>query len=516
MKLISCTYVLLTFFLLHPTCHVLCLGPLSGTALLVFAQGPDTLWTRTYGGALDEFGMSLQQTADSGYVMTGWTESFGAGDVDVYLIKTNANGDTLWTRTYGGTMEDGGNSVQQASDGGYIIAGHTYSFGAGMFDVYLIRTDSIGDTLWTKTYGGYLYDQGWSVQETSDGGYIIGGFTGLFDPLYDFWLLKTDKNGDTLWTKIYGGSLTEWCNSVRETSDGGYILAGFTGYFNDYNVYLVKTDSNGGVVWTKTYGGMHDDYAWAAEQTSDGGYIVIGWTFSYGAGDADIWLIKTNADGDSIWSKTYGGQEEDKAKWVQEIPGVGYIITGSTFSTGMGGADIYLIKTDLNGDVIWANAYGGADWDRGSVGEFTSDGGYVIAGFTKSFGGGNADVWLLKTRPDTVGIEEHKHLRPLATILQMSPNPFSKKTDIRYGKTDNSRIDLKIYDATGRVVQEFNQLTSHQSSINQIIWDGTDHAHRPVPSGVYFLKLIISPIRTTGSGREACEYSETRKLMLIR
>ncbi len=515
MKLISCTCLLLTFFFLVPTCHVLGLAPLGGTALLIFGQGPDTLWTRTYGGALDDFGMSLQQTSDSGYVMTGWTESFGAGDVDVYLIKTNASDDTLWTRTYDGIMEDGGNSVQQTSDGGYIVAGHTYSFGAGMFDVYLIKTDSIGDTLWTKTYGGYLYDQGWSVQETSDGAYIVAGFTGLFDPLYDFWLLKIDKNGDTLWTKTYGGPLTEWCNSVRETSDGGYILTGFTGYFNDYNVYLVKTDSIGGVIWTKTYGGTHDDYAWTAEQTSDGGYIVIGWTYSYGAGDADFYLIKTNANGDSLWTKTYGGSEEDKAQWVQEIPGVGYIITGGTFSAGMGGADVYLIKTDLNGDVIWASTYGGTEWDRGSVGLQASDGGYIITGYTQSFGAGNTDVWLIKTELDTVGIEEYRSSKPLATILQVSPNPFSYKADIRFRLLDASDCELKIYDATGRIVKSF-RLTPNALPSTQMSWDGTDQDNRRLPNGVYFLKFIIHFMKTTGSEQKVGEYSETRKLLLIR
>jgi hypothetical protein len=209
-----------------------------------------TSWWRTYGGTNSDYGCSVQPTADGGYIVAGSTASFGAGNGDVYLIKTDASGDTLWTRTYGGTSDDYGWSVQLTSDGGYIIAGYSSSFGAGDYDVYLIRTSPSGDSLWTRTYGGTSLDKGYSVQQTSDGGYIVVGYTksyGAGD--VDAYLVKTDSSGDALWTRTYGGTNSDNGHSVQQTSDGGYIIAGQTRSFGagSLDVYLIKTDANGNV-----------------------------------------------------------------------------------------------------------------------------------------------------------------------------------------------------------------------------------------------------------------------------
>jgi len=226
---------------------------LIGSVSIVSAQ---TSWWRTYGGTNQDWGYSVQQTADGGYIVAGATKSYGAGNEAVYLIKTNASGDTLWTRTYGGASADCGYSVQQTSDGGYIITGYTYSFGAGAPDsanVYLIKTDTSGDTLWTRTYSGTGNDYGRSVQQTADGGYIIAGYTHYFGmgppDSTNVYLIKTDASGDTLWTKTYGGTSPDFGYSVQQTADGGYVIAGYTASFGagDDDVYLIKTDSLGNV-----------------------------------------------------------------------------------------------------------------------------------------------------------------------------------------------------------------------------------------------------------------------------
>jgi TolB-like protein len=359
-----------------------------------------TSFARTYGGTDYDWANSVQQTSDGGYIVAGGTRSFSAGLYDVFLIKTDANGNIIWTKTYGGTYDDWANSVQQTSDGGYIVAGVTGSFGAGLYDVFLIKTDANGNIIWTKTYGGTSADVAHSVQQTSDGGYIVAGGTRSFGAgNFDFFLIKTDANGNIIWAKTYGGTLNERAYSVQQTSDGGYIVAGETWSFgaDSNDIFLVKTDANGNIIWAKTYGGTYWDYAFSVQQTSDGGYIVAGYTESFGGGNYDIFLVKTDANGNIIWAKTYGGTLNERAYSVQQTSDGGYIVAGVTYSFGAGGWDIFLIKTEANGDIIWAKTYGGTNLDYTHSVQQTSYGGYIVAGYTYSFGAGWYDIFLIKT-----------------------------------------------------------------------------------------------------------------------
>jgi hypothetical protein len=295
---------------------------------------------------------------------------------------------TYFAKAYGEAYWDEGNSVQQTSDGGYIVAGETYSLGAD--GVFLIKTDANGNIIWAKTYGGTGGEGAFSVQQTSDGGYIVAGYTGSW-PYYDIFLIKTDANGNIIWAKAYGGTSGDQAYSVQQTSEGGYIVAGYTESFGaGYgDIFLIKTDANGNVQWAKTYGGTDWDVARSVQQTSDGGYIVAGRTGSFGAGDYDIFLIKTDANGNIIWAKTYGGISYDRASSVQQTSDGGYIVAGWTYSFGAGG-DIFLIKTDASGNVIWAKTYGETGGDYASSVQQTSDDGYIVAG-------SNSDVFLIKT-----------------------------------------------------------------------------------------------------------------------
>ncbi len=361
-------------------------------------------FAKTYGGIYVDGASSVQQTSDGGYIVAGWTYSFGVDSGDIILIKTDANGNIIWAKTYGGTYDDWASSVQQTSDGGYIVAGITRSFGAGSWDIFLIKTDLSGNLQWAKTYGGTDWDEVSSVQQTSDGGYIVAGYTFSFGAgYYDIFLIKTDANGNLQWAKTYGGTNTDLAYHVQQTSDGGYIVAGKTGSFGlgSDDIILIKTDANGNIQWAKTYGGTYIEYAFSVQQTSDGGYIVAGYTYSFGTGwDEDVILIKTDANGNVQWAKTYGGTDWDEVSSVQQTSDGGYIVAGYTYPFGADDYDIFLIKTDANGNVQWAKTYGGTGYDLASSVQQTSDGGYIVAGITASFGAGWYNAFLVKTDAD--------------------------------------------------------------------------------------------------------------------
>lgn len=372
--------------------------------VLAYAIAPDSLWSRTFGGSLTEECYSGQQTSDGGYVLAGWTTSFGAGDADFWLVKVNEDGDSVWSRTFGGSDIEWCWSVRQTFDGGYVMAGKTASFGAGWDDIWLVKTDENGDSLWSRTYGGVSWDRCTSVKQTSDSGFILAGSTCSFscvERISDFWLVKTDANGDSLWSRTFGGIKSEEGRCVVQTSDGGYILAGHTHSFGmgKYDFWLVKTDEHGNSLWSRTFGGKSDDKCRSVQQTSDGGYILAGKTYSFELDTGDFWLVKTDENGDSLWSRTFGGSAYESCRSVQQTSDGGYILAGWAESFGAGNSDMWLVKTDENGDSLWSRAFGGNFNDGAYFVEQMSDGGYVLAGLTESFGTG-IDYWLVKTEPE--------------------------------------------------------------------------------------------------------------------
>ena len=388
-----------------PVCAVCCL-----LCVACFNCSPPSQtsgWSKTYGGTSYDCGRCVRQTSDVGYIVAGETYSSGPAPTNgssFYLIKTDASGETLWTRAYGPYAS--GYSVEQTPDGGYISVGNTSYLSAGYTDVYLIKTDAHGITVWTRTYGGEHYDWGHDVRRTSDGGYIVVGVTSFSNTGGgDIYLLKVNDQGDTLWTRTYGGANVDARYSVRRTSDGGYIIVGGTQWSGagGFDVYLIKTNAQGDSLWTRTYGGTDDDAGYSVEQTKDGGYIVAGCTYSFGQGTPaydNVYLIKTNAQGDTLWTRTYGGANYDEGRSVQQTSDDGYIVVGSTNSFGAGISDVYLIKTDGQGDTLWTRTFGGPSGDFGYSVQQTSDGGYIIAGQALSFGAGEGDVYLIKTNAD--------------------------------------------------------------------------------------------------------------------
>jgi uncharacterized delta-60 repeat protein len=363
------------------------------------ATSPSPHFCKAIGGKNDDRGKSLIQTSDGGYVIAGETYSFGAGGYDVYVVKLDANGNLQWTKTIGGPESDGGNSLTKTSDGGYAIAGYTSSFGAGEWDVYVVKLDANGNLQWTTTIGGKKEDIGASLIQTSDGGYAIAGFTQSFGAgKWDVYVVKLDADGNLQWTTTIGGPGNEISESLIQTSDGGYIIAGTTTSFGvgEADVYVVKLDANGNLQWTKTIGGKNTEEGFSLIQTSDGGYAIAGATQSFGAGGRDVYVVKLNANGNLQWTKTIGGKKEDVGTSLIQTSDGGYAITGYTQSFGAGEEDVYVVKLDAKGNLQWTKTIGGLASEIGYSLIQTSDGSYAIAGDTKSFGAGEADICIVK------------------------------------------------------------------------------------------------------------------------
>ena len=321
--------------------------------------------------------VSVSQTFDGGYILVGKPSSF-----DILLIKTNSLGNKQWSKTFDQTDIDTATSVRQTSDRGYIISGYTISSTGGDNKGWLIKTDSLGNKQWSKTFGGTGDGELFSVIQSKDGGYITTGYFGTY-PNYDMWLVKTNSLGIRQWSKTFGGPDLDIAKDVKQTKDGGYIISGGI----NYDPTLVKTDSSGNKQWSKTFSDTGISYAESVQQTKDGGYVIAGDQNSYYAH-----LIKTDSSGNKRWSKTYrvgyGGLLANYAYSVRQADDEGYIIGGIThyddyvseWNKGL------LIRTDPLGNKRWSMELG----DEIKSVQLTEDNGYIVAGNLQSH------AWLAK------------------------------------------------------------------------------------------------------------------------
>lgn len=478
------------------------------TAGNIKSQAFDTAWTKTYGGGRDDLGYCVRQVSDGGFIFVGSTRSFSVdpGYEDVYLVRTDVNGGTAWAKTYGGVDDDIGLSVQQTGDEGFIISGWTRPDSGSYAKLYLIRTNSTGDTLWTKTYGkDSLSIAGSSVKVTGDGGFVIAGTAQKTDGSNsDVILVRTDSNGDTLWTKTFGGAEYDWGNSIDITDDKGFIIAGRTksSGAGKEDFYLIRTDSIGDTLWTKTYGGAEADFGFSAQQTSDGGFIVAGRTFSYGV-NIDAYLVRTNSSGDTLWTRIYGGDSWDECRSVQQTSDGGFVLAGATNSytcTREDSSNVFIIRTDSNGDTLWTKNYGGKEEEHAYSVQQTSDSGFIVGGRTNSFGVGNGDFYLLRLttatsiEEDNIALFEKKD----GFAVYYSGN----KIIINYVVTHASHIKIEAYDIKGKLVKiikdKFMTNGAHTAK-----WDIKGN-NKEFVSGMYFIKLT------------ADDYTTSKKITILR
>jgi len=454
-----------------PLGHLMSADPRNTSQYVVLpdqSQAGSVSWQRCLGGSERDCAHSVRQTSDGGYIVAGESGS-NDGDVsgrhggsDAWIVKLDADGALSWQRCLGGSSRDQAESIQQTSDGGYIFAGYTWSNDGDVSgshspinypDAWVVKLDADGKLVWQRCLGGTLDDFAYSIQQTSDGGYIVAGYTmsskgDVSDKHggYDVWVVKLDTDGMIAWQKCLGGVSNDLAYSIQQTSDGGYIIAGYTGSkstaSDDGDVsgshggddaWVVKLDTDGALIWQRCIGGVSGDYAECVQQTADNGYIVAGRTHaSHGnISSFDFWVVKLDAKGTITWQKSFGGSEQDAAYDVQQTLDGGYIVAGYTQSNDDDASgsyviasehDAWVVRLDANGTIIWQRSLGekagkftesyvcqGSEDHAESI-QQTSDGGYIVGGFTlvngfadnseSSNNHGGYDAWVVKLVPD--------------------------------------------------------------------------------------------------------------------
>ena len=456
-------------------------------------------WQKTLGGTGYDYAWSIQPTTDGGYIVAGYTTSTDGdvtgnhGGNDYWVVKLNPSGTIQWQKTLGGTGDDGAYSIQPTPDGGYIVAGATTSTDGdvtgnhGGNDYWVVKLNPSGTIEWQKTLGGTGYDEARSIQPTTDGGYIVAGRTYSIDGDVtgnhgggDYWVVKLNPSGTIQWQKTLGGTGNDYAWSIQPTTDGGYIVAGstysndgdVTGYQGSFDYWVVKLNPSGTIEWQKTLGGTGSDVAHSIQPTTDGGYIVAGRTYSTNGdvtgnhGSYDYWVVKLNPSGTIQWQKTIGGTGEDNAYSIQPTTDGGYIVAGYTWSTdgdvtgNHGGSDSWVVKLNPSGAIQWQKTIGGTGGDLAYSIQPTTDGGYIVAGITASNDGdvtgnqGGGDYWVVKLGPDGLATSGF-----VKNNINTYPNPAC--TILNLQVANNTSINkIIITDLTGKIVKEQTQNTT--------------------------------------------------------
>jgi hypothetical protein len=403
------------------------------------------------GGSALDYGYSVVQTTDDGYVVVGHTTSFGAGSHDLFIVKFSSSGSVQWSRAVGGSDGDFGYSVVQTTDDGYVVVGHTTSFGAGLRALFIVKFSTTGSMEWTRAVGGTSSDYGESVVQTSDGGCaVVGNTTSFGAGSCDLFIVKFSTSGSVQWSRAVGGGNSDYGKSVVQTSDGGYVVTGNTkslgaGY---PDLFLVKLSSSGSLEWAKAVGGTEADYGNSIVQTTDGGYVVVGYTTSFGAGYHDLFLVKLSSTGSLEWAKAVGGGSNDYGYSVIRTTDGGCAVAGNTKSFGAGSCDLFIVKFSSSGSVEWAKSAGGGNADYGYSIVRTTDAGYAVAGYTMSFGAGSYNLLLVKFDSDgntCIGSAA------FPTVTDVSPSVDSVSPTVTVPPLSISEVTPTITDVTPTV-----------------------------------------------------------------
>ncbi|MEY4594755.1 MAG: hypothetical protein RIQ47_1165, partial [Bacteroidota bacterium] len=420
------------------------------TALAIQNSSAQIVFSQEYGGSADDDGRWMEQLPDSGYIMVGGSETYSNGQSDAWMVRADLYGNILWTRSFGGPLFDFANMVKPTTDGGFIIAGFTPD-SAGSNDGWIIKTNSSGGLMWDKKVGNSGLQEFEAIVQTTDGGYAAVGVDYDSTSLYwDMWVVRFNSAGDTLWTKNLGGQSYEIGNSIQQTPDGGFIINGQSYSYGlaDGDYALYKLDANGNTQWMQNYtmAGLQEPHY--VQNTSDGGYVIVGDAddLPNTLGQTDIWVIKTDANGDTLWTKVLGGTKKDGGKTIEQTTDGGYIIGGITRSYSLINPNYYLGKLDSLGNIEWENyIYGSAYHDHAYRAVQTSDGGYANFGYFRN-AAGDQSYALVKVGPDggvTKDMAIDFFLAPSTNICRGFNLPISLQLT-NYGARSETRIPLVV------------------------------------------------------------------------
>ena len=504
-------------------------------SIIVNAQ-PAIEWQKCLGGTGEDRANSIQQTSDGGYIVAGYSKSNNGnvtgnhGYFDYWIVKLNSVGTIEWQKSLGGTNLDYVKLIKQTEDGGYIVVGGSASNDGdvtgnhGGNDYWIVKLDSEGGIEWQKSLGGTNSDFAYSIQQTTDGGYIVAGESYSNDgdvtghhgttSYSDYWIVKLNNVGDIEWQKSLGGTGYEAASTIQQTKDGGFIVAGYsasndgdvTGHHGQaykYDYWIVKLSSVGEIEWQKSFGGTENDAAWSIIQTKEGGFIVAGWSYSndgdatghHGTtGNYDSWIVKLNNIGSIEWKKSLGGSGDDEAYSIIQTKDEGYIIASYSRSndgdvtSNHGSWDNWIVKLNSTGDIEWQKSFGGTNSDYAFSIKQTTDDGYIVAGASNSNNGdvmdnhGDYDYWIVKLSPN-VGIEEEEADENSISIY---PNPGNEMLNVEFSILNKSKISISIYDVMGREVKriengEWRIVNAEKHTISFNVGE--------LNSGVYFVKI---------------------------
>ena len=452
---------------------------------LTSAQIPDTLWTYAYSENPVAVASCIEQTSDDGFIICGTANYYTSEAADLLLLKLDADGDTMWTKILNTGAQEIARCVRQTPGGGYIITGAYDLYGINNKDVYLVKTDANGDTLWTRTFGGANDDEGYSLCLTDDSGFIIAGTTSSFGGWLDVYIIKTDSLGNEEWYRSYGDSyFWDFGYDIAQTLDGGYIICGKTAIWGGeyFDSYLLRTDESGDTLWTRVIPHYYENEAKSIKVTPDGGYIYTGATTNPHNYYEDVLLVKTDSEGIVEWSHTYDNGFTDIGNDFDFADDGGYIIVGQTGT--LDDCDILVLRTDAMGDTVWTTTFTRGINNIGNSVIRTNDGGFIIAGDSNEGYFIDSDVWILRLEAEEASAGNFQATPP--QIFQLStpyPNPFNPETTISFTLPSSGQIEVSVFDVMGKEVAVLAS-GEYSAGKHSITFNG-----KYLSSGVYFVRL---------------------------